>query len=372
MASFEVLYDHQAFEMQRYGGISRYFYELITHLQAKPDLAIRFFTNEYLHQGDASIRQGAHFIPERPYKWFKGHFKKANKAHSIKRLQQSTAPIFHATYHQPYFLPYLGDKKYVLTVHDMNYELMPERFPKAQAIMEMKRQTILRADRIIAISQNTKDDLVRLLQVDPGKIDVVYHGVRALDLSQYQTKLQLPKRYILFVGERGVYKNFSQLYDAFVQIAKEDPELQLICTGKPFRKHDLKQFATDGLSDRIHLYRVSDYDLATLYQQALFFVFPSLYEGFGLPILEAFSYRCPALLSNRSCFPEIAGDAALYFAPDHTDTLVNAMQRLLSDEALRSELVLKGSEQVKRFTWEETAKQTLQTYRVLLHNTDNS
>ena len=366
MASFEVLYDHQAFEMQRYGGISRYFYELITHLQAKPELAIRFFTNEYLHQGDASLRRGARFIPERPYKWFKGHIKKANKAYAIQRLQQSAAPIFHATYHQPYFFPHLGDKKYVLTVHDMNYELMPERFPKAQAVIEMKRQTIARADRIIAISQNTKDDLIRLLNVDPNKIDVVYHGVRALDMSHYQTKLKLPKRYILFVGDRGVYKNFSQLYKAFVQIAQQDPDLQLICTGKPFHKRDLKQFAADGLRERIHLYRVSDYDLATLYQRALFFVFPSLYEGFGLPILEAFSYHCPALLSNRSCFPEIAGDAALYFDPDHLHTLVEAMQRLLHDEALRSDLVRNGSEQVKQFTWEETAKQTLQTYQMLL------
>lgn len=357
-----VLYDHQAFEMQRFGGISRYFYELITHLDGDAELAIRYYTNDYLKEG--KIEFAGYHLPERLYKWFKGPIKRQNRLNSIERLEESDCKIFHPTYHQPYFLNHIGSKKYVLTVHDMNHELLPDAFSNTAEVIAMKRDTILRADRIIAISENTKKDIIQVLGVAPEKIDVVYHGVRPL-LEEYK-QLRLPERYILYVGDRNSYKNFTQLLDAFASIARREEDLYLVCTGKPFKKHEIARIAQLGLGKRILQMRVNDYELKQLYQEALFFVFPSLYEGFGLPILEAFSYDCPVLLSNCSCFPEIAADAAAYFTPENTDSLKDMIARLLNDKSLRTQLRERGRERVKPFTWEEAALATRRVYSRVL------
>ncbi|MEG2946426.1 MAG: glycosyltransferase family 1 protein, partial [Bacteroidales bacterium] len=226
------------------------------------------------------------------------------------------------------------------------------------------KDTILRADRIIAISENTKKDIIEVLHIDPAKIDVVYHGVRPL--TQEYHGLHLPERYVLYVGDRNSYKNFNQLLDAFAVLAQKEKDLCLICTGKVFKKHEVSRIAALGLSNRVRQIRVNDLELKQLYQQASLFVFPSLYEGFGLPILEAFSYDCPVLVSNRSCFPEIAKDAALYFDPSSTDSLIDSASQILNDEALRGELCRKGSERVKSFTWEKTAQETQKVYERVL------
>lgn len=362
MTDISVLYDHQAFEMQRFGGISRYFYELMTHLDGEMELAIKYYTNDYLRESHKNF-PGLH-LPERPYKWLKGPIKRQNRVNSIERLKKSKCKIFHPTYHLPYFLDHIGSKKYVLTVHDMNHELLPEAFSNTAPVVAMKKDTILRADRIIAISENTKKDIIEVLHIDPAKIDVVYHGVRPL--TQEYHGLHLPERYVLYVGDRNSYKNFNQLLDAFAVLAQKEKDLCLICTGKVFKKHEVSRIAALGLSNRVRQIRVNDLELKQLYQQASLFVFPSLYEGFGLPILEAFSYDCPVLVSNRSCFPEIAKDAALYFDPSSTDSLIDSASQILNDEALRGELCRKGSERVKSFTWEKTAQETQKVYERVL------
>lgn len=360
--SVSVLYDHQAFEMQRFGGISRYFYELMTHLEGDVELAIKYYTNDYLKEAGNKF-PGFH-LPERPYKWFKGPIKRQNRLNSIERLKKSECKIFHPTYHTPYFLDHIGNKSYVLTVHDMNHELLPDAFRNTESVVAIKRATILRADRIIAISENTKKDIVDILGVDPQKIDVVYHGVRPLTTAY--KGLQLPERYVLYVGDRNTYKNFYQLLEAFAVLAEKDRSLFLVCTGKVLKKPELALIHKYGLQNRVIHIHASDPELKQLYEQASLFVFPSLYEGFGLPILEAFSYNCPVLLSNRSCFPEIAGDAALYFDPTHTESLIESAKLILDDSDLQERLRVAGRERVKQFTWEKAAKETEMVYKKVL------
>ncbi|MEG1585339.1 MAG: glycosyltransferase family 1 protein [Bacteroidales bacterium] len=362
MTDISVLYDHQAFEMQRFGGISRYFYELMTHLEGNVELAIKYYTNDYLKEAGDRF-PGIH-LPERPYKWFKGPIKRQNRLNSIARLKKSECKIFHPTYHTPYFLDHIGKKRYVLTVHDMNHELLPHTFRNSDAVIAMKRDTILRADRIIAISENTKKDIVDILNVDPAKIDVVYHGVRPLTLPY--AGLKLPERYILYVGDRNAYKNFYQLLEAFKVLASKDKTLFLICTGKVLKKAEQALIHQSGLQGRVIHIHANDLELKQLYQQASLFVFPSLYEGFGVPILEAFSYNCPVLLSNRSCFPEIAADSAMYFDPSATESLVESAWQILGDESLRQQMINSGRERVKQFTWEKAAKETELVYKKVL------
>lgn len=359
-----VLFDHQAFEMQKFGGISRYFYELIGNLPVHSELSLRLTTNHYLQEGNCSSFQGLH-IPERPYKWFKGIIKQWNREGSIKKLHQADYDLFHPTYYHPYFLDKLpSDKPYVITVHDMNHELFSTSIGRAEQMKNWKRETILKASRIIAISEQTKADLLRFLPVEEEKVDVIYHGIQ--QQKRPYNGLHLPERYILYVGDRNGYKNFDRFWHVFVRLATEDKKLYLICTGKPWKKQERERIEKSGLSKRVLHFQANDLELGQLFQQAHLFVYPSLYEGFGIPILEAFLNECPVALSRSSCFPEVAAEAGEYFDPENETSIYVALSHLLNDDECRQELILAGKERVKDFTWEKTARKTFQTYQKAL------
>lgn len=354
-----VLLDHQAFEMQKYGGISRYFYELMKHLPVKTQLSLGLFTNYYLHSDPACHRSGL-YLPERPYKWFKGPVKRWNRFLSTQALQRGDFTLFHPTCYNPYFLPYLNGIPYVITVHDMNHELFPHYFGNAEQMIAWKQKTILQADRVIAISEQTKRDILRFLPVDPMRIDVVYHGI-SQQKREYRG-LKLPDRYLLYVGDRGGYKNFNRFLKVFLKLSVLCPDLYLVCTGKSFKSYEYSFIDELDLSSRVLLVKADDRELAQLYQQALLFVYPSLYEGFGIPILEAYLNDCPVALSDASCFPEVAGEAGAFFDPEEEESIFETLRKLLSDEEWRRDLVRKGKERLPLFTWEQTARKTAEVY----------
>lgn len=355
-----VIYDFQAFQMQRFGGISRYFCEIMRRLCMPYDVAIRFTMNYYL----TSWHIGRHVIPlpRFVYKHYAAKCEHTNYRLSCRMLESKQNYIFHPTYYDPYFLDHIGQSPYVITVHDMIYERYPDLLPDAEKIIAQKRETILRADRIIAISENTKRDVVEILDVDPEKIDVIYHST-SLCPHTGPDRLHLPARYILYVGDRTAYKNFRRLAIAFTQIKEKYPDLHMICTGRPFKPHELALLDELRLNNRVTLLKASDRDLAELYARAECFVYPSLYEGFGIPILEAWACRCPVVLSRASCFPEIAGEAGCYFEPLSEDAIAEAILSVLSDEQKRHSLVDAGSERLKLFSWEEAAQATENVYR---------
>src|SRR5690606_10808995 len=142
-------------------------------------------------------------------------------------------------------------------------------------------------------------------------------------------KVTLPGRFLLFVGQRGRYKNFSFLVEALSAIAADYPDIHLVCTWQSFDRQEQEHFKSKGLADRIHYVQASDAELAYLYRHAACFVFPTLYEGCGMPVLEAFQQDCPVLLSNTSSFPEVGGDAVIYFDPKDTGSLLSALRRIL-------------------------------------------
>jgi glycosyltransferase involved in cell wall biosynthesis len=168
----------------------------------------------------------------------------------------------------------------------------------------------------------------------------------------------------LFVGNRGLYKNFYVFARAVAAVTSHYPELRLVCLGGgKFSRWETKFFKIIGLDGRVSSFPADDPTLVQAYKNAMAFVYPSLYEGFGIPILEAFACECPVVCSRTSCFPEIAGDAALYFDPKDFRSIKAALLQILGDKGLRENMRAQGYLRVQRYSWEKSARETLAVYQ---------
>ena len=218
----------------------------------------------------------------------------------------------------------------------------------------------------MSVHYNKKDDiLLNNNNVIPEKKEnVMYRN----DLSQIKKIKQNTKKedYILFTGQRYEYKNFKNFIKAVAPLLIRY-NLRFICTGQDFTKNEIILLNKYKIQDRTISKYVFEEELQDIYAKALIFVFPSLYEGFGFPILEAFASGCPAVLSNTSCFPEIAEDAAIYFDPYSVEDMREKIKKVLLDSDLQTSLIEKGYERVKFFSWEKTVKQTFQLYSDVLY-----
>ena len=196
---------------------------------------------------------------------------------------------------------------------------------------------------------------------------MVYLG-SSLKNTKSQLKISMPERYILYIGERWDYKNFEIFLKSIIPLLKKDKDIYLICGGSnPFNKNEIKYFKYLDCEHRVlHIKIDNDVILANLYKHAMAFIFPSLYEGFGIPILESFSCGCPVILSNSSSFPEVAGDAGVYFNPEDELSIRKAIESVIYDDNLREEMKKKGYKQLSKFSWEKTALQTKKVYESLI------
>lgn len=361
MDELQIIYDSQIFDFQKFGGISRYFCEIIPRMNINFDIAVRYSENIYLKKSNLCKHRLP--IPKWIFDKYENKLLRKNRKLSEHMLKSSSAYLLHATYYEPYFLDCIGNNPYVITVHDMTYEKLPEFFPEGdrKLIFEQKKKVITQASRVIAISQNTKQDIIDLLRIAPEKIDVIYHGTNMQEPAQ-RKPAKLPKKFILYIGTRYSYKNFDRFAKAFSLLSSKDKDLYAICTGSPFSSDEEILFESLGIQGKIIHMQASDTILYTLYNQAKAFVFPSLYEGFGIPILESYACHCPAIISNTSCFPEIASDAAAYFNPYSEIEMAETIARVIYSHTLRTELIHKGLKQLKLYSWEKAALQTKEVY----------
>lgn len=387
----KILYDYQAFEMQKFGGISRYFFEILKGLNYSSSdewsLPVKYTTNSYLTTLPGY--EGLSGIPD-PYKEFfrgktfkgkarlyaiKNNFSPApdlskyNQSLSVSEIQKGAFDLFHPTYYDNYFLPFIKKKPYVITVYDMIHEMYPEYFLKDETLLN-KRKILENASMIISISHNTKKDLIRFFGIPEDRIEVIYLA-NSLNQGNDQKLVDidnLPEKYLLFVGNRVIYKNFYFFLQSILPVLQQDSSIHIVCTGLEFDEDEIRYFKHLNLYERMHQYYVDDRTLCTLYKKAQAFVFPSLYEGFGLPVLEAFSCGCPVLVSNSSSLPEVAGDAALYFDPKDPLSINDALIKILYDPQLRKELVSKGFKQLSLFSWNKMYQETMQVYNKVLSN----
>ncbi len=357
----KVLFDYQIFSMQKYGGISRYYVELMKEYKSLGvdfNLSSFFSNNEYIDEVQPL------------YKYF--DHKVFNKISSIINLKisknsivEAEFDIFHPTYYNPYFLKDIN-KPYVLTIYDFIHEKFAELYPSNDKTILWKKESALNASRIIAISENTKKDIIKYYGIDSDKIDVVYLS-SSLKKTTKKLDIKVPKEYILFVGNRGLYKNFKLFIESINSILKENKDLYVVCAGGgEFNYEELKMFNNYDMRGKVLFFNINNEILSYLYQNARMFVFPSIYEGFGIPVVEAFNCDCPVVLSNTSSLPEVGGDAAEYFDPYSKDSIYEVVNNLLNDNNRRSELISLGREQREKFSWETTARKTLDVYKKII------
>jgi glycosyltransferase involved in cell wall biosynthesis len=246
----------------------------------------------------------------------------------------------------------------------MIHERFSNSFPIYDNIAKNKKTLVHKATHIIAVSQNTRNDIVEFLGIHPDKITVVHHGYK----QQVEIAEQIYENYILYVGERKNYKNFIPFLEAIIPLLHANKRLKVVCTGNSFSKEEINLFQEHSISSQLIHVQASDAMLYSLYQHALVFVFPSLYEGFGIPILEAFANNCPVCLSNASCFPEIAQDAALYFDPKDKTSIRDAIQRIVTDDNMRKSLISKGTKKINDYTIDKMVNNTCDVYKNILNN----
>jgi glycosyltransferase involved in cell wall biosynthesis len=370
--SVRVLFDHQIVDAQRRGGISRYFYELTSTIRSGGWASVRLppicTDNELFGSAPRGVRSRIHRAlgktellrkaVGRPWRQANARL---NERASVRALREQDFDVFHPTYYRPYFLDSLQGKPFVLTVYDMIHELYPDYFKPDDPTRAHKAALAGAAARIIAISERTKADLVSCLNVDPDRIEVI-HLANSLSGGEEEA-VAVPGSYLLYVGDRNRYKNFRAFFLAYAALARSRPDLHLVCVSpKRFRRAELELIAGFGLEERCLHLRANDRQLAYLYRNAALFVYPSLYEGFGMPILEAFAAGCPVALSDASCFPEIAGEAGLYFDPSSVASIAAALERGLACRESRRRLIREGRERLKRFSWAATAERTAAVY----------
>lgn len=360
----KILYDHQIFTDQQYGGISRYFYELIKRfdgVENSSDVATLFSNNAYYND---SVNPNL--------KTFNYNFKGKgritrliNQRFSNTIIKKDDFDVFHPTYYDPYFLKNIKNKPFVVTFYDMIHEKFSHQFNELKAdtkIFENKKRLLEQSSKVIAISETTKQDIIEIFGVDSEKIDVVYLGNSLRYNSENQTRI-VEEDYILFIGNRGTYKNFIFFVTAIADLLVNN-NLKLICAGGgEFTIQELRLLKSLNIVNQVVLKKIiNDEILANYYSNALFFCFPSLYEGFGIPVLEAFACGCPALLSNGGSLPEIGGDSAIYFDATNLNSLISEANKLLSDELLRKKLVEKGNARLNQFSWDKTYLDHLKIY----------
>jgi glycosyltransferase involved in cell wall biosynthesis len=357
----KVFFDHQIFSMQMYGGISRYFanlsYDVNSQNGFETKVGLLFTENAYLNNNELP----AHAL-KTVVKRQKRRFK-YNSWYCKYLLMQNNFDVFHPTYYYPYFLSSLK-KPFVLTVHDMINELFPQYFA-TDPVTKYKAVLINRADHIIAISESTKNDIQKFFDVDDKKISVIHLGNHVQANPGSPNTVAIDNQYLLFVGDRFGYKNFELFLKAVAPVLLKHA-IKLICAGGGnFKPYEVELIDNLNVANKVQQLSVSDEQLAHLYKNAIAFVYPSLYEGFGLPILEAFANNCPLIVSNTSSLPEVAGEAAEYFNPAEKESITFAIEKVVNNKTLQQELRVKGVERVKLFSFENCVQQTLQVYSSL-------
>ena len=353
-----VLYDYQGF-MQPHGGVSRYFAEIIramSRLEGFQALLPTYYTdNQY-------VEKRRIFITRRTFKGKVRVMAALNRRIAIRSLR-SDYDLFHPTYFHPYFLG-RARAPFILTVHDLAHHVFTGKHLRDDGTRSNMELLCRRAVAIVAVSYATKHDLCSLIGVPEEKVTVVHH---ATDLCYDGAVRMHPRRYILYVGERGGYKNFLFFLESVAGLLK-GLHLDLLCAGsRPFSGEEdaaANRGSVRSLVRTVHVTTASE--LASLYHYADAFCYPSLHEGFGIPLLEAFSCRCPVVASSIPPFREVAGDAAEYFDPRNAASITSALENVLKSPRRASELARAGQERLSLFSWDAAARKTLAVYQAAL------
>lgn len=370
-----VTFDAQIFCSQEFGGISRYFASLAREMSTMQDVDLRIvaplYFNAYLDSLPAGLVWG-HKVG-RPSKLDLPV--RATSLLAADFLQRFPRPgIVHKTYYYPLPRTPRGVRG-VVTVYDMIHEKFPQSYSSRDPIARWKERTVAEADHVICISEQTRRDLLSMYEVPEDKVSVTYLGNDSLEslltgesAFEFRTRiLGADVPYLLYVGSRDGYKNFGGLLRAFAMSPWLQEHFHLLCFGGgALSNAERRLIAQSGLTERVRQIGGSDAVLASCYRHAALFVYPSLYEGFGIPPLEAMSLDCPVACSNTSSIPEVVGDAAAYFDPADSEAIRAALEAALGSTALCASLVERGRLRRELFSWRRCAQETVDIYRKVI------
>jgi glycosyltransferase involved in cell wall biosynthesis len=360
-----IFYDGFIYQEQLAGGVNRYFANVIKRLPAD---CIPLLTTCHNRAPNYPAHENLRifkFKQTRPlsvtHRLAKYYFRCVTSALDFDVAH----PTYYSLLTQRDFNAYR--RPVVLTVWDMTHELFPQYFADSAEVVGRKRKAVEAAQAVICISENTKKDLLERYALPPERVHVT-HLASEIEESLAHGSEPTPSRpYFLYVGARVGYKNFQRLLAAFANIAALRPDVQLCTVGPPLSAMEARAVADLQLGGRIESYEhVSDAHLAKLYRCSVALVYPSLYEGFGIPLVEAMMCGTAVVASNGSSLPEVIGDAGLLFNPAATDELSDILLLLVDNPGERERLVARGRKRARAFSWERTAAQTLEVYRSVI------
>jgi len=363
-----VAFDHQIFSLQNYGGISRYFARIAEQMVgAGNDVGIfsPLHRNAYLKELPEGIVRGRWMekYPPHTARLILAY----NRLKGRSEMSRWQPQIVHETYYsrRPSFI---SEKcPIVLTVYDMIHELYPESFSSQDKTTALKQQAVERADHVICISESTRQDLMRLFAVPESKLSVVHLGVEQFKKVSDKKYCDLPRPYLLYVGARYAYKNFAGLLRAVARSKRLKSDFDIVAFGGgEFSQDEQALMQSLGFSTgQVRQIGGDDALLGQLYEGAKAFVYPSIYEGFGLPPLEAMAHSCPVVSSSTSSMPEIIGNAGAFFDPGNDDEMAVAIERVVYSESEVARLVGLGLERLNHFSWLRCGQETLSIYNSL-------
>lgn len=355
-----IVFDHDIFTIQRYGGISRYFVELMR----------QFNSRNIDYKLIAGLTQNKYLLESLKFNGFnidypKGTGRLISKINDINFIYQNKnlqPDIIHSTYYRSFLS---AKSKTVITAYDFTHERYPKYFSDHTKILNRKQKAINSADGIICISKSTESDLREFYDVEHKNIQTIHLGLSDLNTMQKRSFAK-QKQYFLFVGDRSGYKNFDMLLNCFYKMKDYFDTVELICFGGgQLKGRELTKIATiQKIGGVVKHFTGSDKTLSDLYQSALCLIYPSLYEGFGLPIIEAFNHRCPVILGNTSSMPEVGGELADYIDPNSESELYKSMVYYAENgfKSLDAQVV---NTHLKKFSMSYCAQKTLDFYERL-------
>ena len=355
------VFDHRIFASQTHGGISRYFAG-IAPLMASHGCDARIIAplhqNAYIGELPSSLVWGWR-IPR-----FRGNRRLAmmlDDTVAAPLARAHGARIVHETYFGPRRLAPRGTA-IVLTIYDMIHELFPATMQDPHTSLH-KAAAIARADRILCISESTRRDLLHFFPEAEARTSVTLLGFDEQLSGGAEPDVASTRPYLLHVGARGGYKNFSALLDAYARSRRLPLDFDLVSVGTaPFTQNEAEVIAGHGLEHKVRLVQADDAGLNSLYSGAAAFVYPSLYEGFGIPPLEAMSANCPVIGVDRSSVPEVCGGAAEYSSDGSSETLRIAIESVVYSVERTAELRTAGKARLADFSWDRTAAATAACY----------
>ncbi len=359
----KIFFDYKIFQ-QEFGGPSRYFFELfeaLNKLNKEAFILSPIYLNQYLQNSNFPKNIiGKKINSKRLLSKF---YKVINKNISKIICKKNVPDLIHTTYYDNILIA--NKKPIIVTIHDLIHEIFHYEF-RLDKDARPKKKILEKADRIICVSNSTKKDLLRYYNVNENKIFVIYHGKPYADLT-FNNNLSYEKPFFLYVGGRKRYKNFRILLDAYSKLENIKKNFDIVCFGGgKFLKEEIEYMKKIFINpENIHQFEGGDNLLVSFYKNCEALIYPSKYEGFGLPILEAMSLGCPILSSNTSSLPEIYGDAALTFSPDSIENLIDCIKKITSDDDLKKNLIKKGLNREKNFSWEKCALETYNVYKKL-------